>query len=175
MTREKEEGKRNEDEEDEGDERRRRGRRRRRRRRRKSRMMRRRRTRSRRRGEEWRMMMRGSRRMRRKRMRMIRRGRMDDKEEDKIQVPQVLFRPPTPFLLTPRMRAPPFSGAAVMPDGTTRFLSLRDEMFKDKYVVLIFFHANFTYVCPTEIIAYSDRVQDFVEIGCKICESMNSY
>lgn len=92
------------------------------------------------------------------------------KQGDPEPQPRVLFRPPTPFLLTPRMRAPPFSGAAVMPDGTTRFLSLRDEMFRDKYVVLVFFHADFTYVCPTEIIAYSERVQDFAEIGCKIRE-----
>ena len=78
------------------------------------------------------------------------------------------FRPPSPLLLLPQQRAPPFSGMAVFPDGSTRFLSLEDDGFKDKYVVLSFYPANFTNLDPTEILAYSDRVKDFLDADCEI-------
>jgi len=55
--------------------------------------------------------------------------------------------------------APEFKAQAVMADGSFQEVSLAD--FKGKYVVLFFYPLDFTFVCPTEIIAFSDRVKDF--------------
>jgi peroxiredoxin (alkyl hydroperoxide reductase subunit C) len=68
--------------------------------------------------------------------------------------------------------APDFTAEAVMANGTTEMLTL--SSFKDqKYVVLFFYPFDFTFVCPTEIIAFSNHIAEFksrnVEvIGCSI-------
>ena len=54
--------------------------------------------------------------------------------------------------------APAFTTQAVI-DGEFKPVSLAD--YKGKYVVLFFYPLDFTFVCPTEIIAFSDRVADF--------------
>ena len=56
-------------------------------------------------------------------------------------------------------QAPDFTAQAVMPDGSFAEVSLSD--YKGKYVVLFFYPLDFTFVCPTEIIAISDRLGDF--------------
>jgi peroxiredoxin (alkyl hydroperoxide reductase subunit C) len=56
-------------------------------------------------------------------------------------------------------KAPDFSADAVMPDGSFKTLKLSD--FKGKWVVVYFYPLDFTFVCPTEIIAFSDRFNDF--------------
>jgi alkyl hydroperoxide reductase subunit AhpC len=43
--------------------------------------------------------------------------------------------------------------------GEFKEISLDD--FKGKYVVLFFYPLDFTFVCPTEIIAFSDRFVSF--------------
>lgn len=70
------------------------------------------------------------------------------------------------FSIAPRQLAPEFSALAVMPDNTFATLKLSD--FKGKYVVLLFYPFDFTYVCPTEIISYSSRVNDFKRISAHI-------
>lgn len=55
--------------------------------------------------------------------------------------------------------APDFKAQAVMEDGTVKELKLSD--YRGKYVVLFFYPLDFTFVCPTEIIALSDRVDEF--------------
>jgi peroxiredoxin (alkyl hydroperoxide reductase subunit C) len=57
--------------------------------------------------------------------------------------------------LAPRQYAPDFSALAVLPDNTFATLKLSD--FTGKYVVLLFYPFDFTYVCPTEIISYSEH------------------
>lgn len=39
---------------------------------------------------------------------------------------------------------------------------------KGKYTVLFFYPLDFTFVCPTEIIAFSDRVAEFKELDCNV-------
>ena len=69
-------------------------------------------------------------------------------------------------------QAPDFTAAAVLADGTIQAdFSLAD--FKGKYVVLFFYPLDFTFVCPTELIAFSRRIKDFEDrnvqvIGCSI-------
>jgi len=69
-------------------------------------------------------------------------------------------------------QAPDFTAAAVMADGTINGeFKLAD--YKGKYIVLFFYPLDFTFVCPTELIAFSKRNKEFAErdvqvIGCSI-------
>jgi len=63
-------------------------------------------------------------------------------------------------------QAPEFAAQAVMPDGSFKELRLSD--YRDKYVVLFFYPLDFTFVCPTEIIALSDRVKEFESRGAAV-------
>lgn len=55
--------------------------------------------------------------------------------------------------------APDFKATAVMPDNSFQELALAD--FKDKYLVLFFYPLDFTFVCPSEIIAFDHRLAEF--------------
>ena len=55
--------------------------------------------------------------------------------------------------------APDFKAQAVMPDNTFQEISLSD--YKGKYVVLFFYPLDFTFVCPSEIIAFDHRLDEF--------------
>jgi len=70
-------------------------------------------------------------------------------------------------LLAARVQAPApdFSGTAVV-DGGFKQLSLAD--YKGRYLVLFFYPLDFTFVCPTEIIAFSDSVDQFKAIDCDV-------
>jgi len=61
--------------------------------------------------------------------------------------------------------APHFKGLAVVGDGFEE-ISLDD--FQGKWLVLGFIPMAWTFVCPTEIIAYSDAVQQFASRGASI-------
>lgn len=62
--------------------------------------------------------------------------------------------------------APDFKAQAVLSDGSFSELSL--SQFRGKYVLLFFYPLDFTFVCPTEIIAFSDRVKDFADLGVEV-------
>jgi len=69
-------------------------------------------------------------------------------------------------------QAPDFKAAAVMADGIIN-PEFRLSDYKGKYVVLFFYPLDFTFVCPTELIAFSKRIKEFEErnvqvIGCSI-------
>jgi len=55
--------------------------------------------------------------------------------------------------------APEFTAQAVMPDGSFKEIKLSD--YKGKYVILFFYPLDFTFVCPTEIIAFSEKIDEF--------------
>ncbi|KGG12433.1 MULTISPECIES: peroxiredoxin [Prochlorococcus] len=55
-------------------------------------------------------------------------------------------------------KAPDFSATAVI-DQEFKDIKLTD--YKGKWVVLFFYPLDFTFVCPTEITAFSDRYSDF--------------
>ena len=61
--------------------------------------------------------------------------------------------------------APNFQGQAVV-DGQFKEIKLED--FKGKYLVLFFYPLDFTFVCPTEIIAFSDRIAEFSAIDTEV-------
>ncbi|KAG0086854.1 C-terminal domain of 1-Cys peroxiredoxin, partial [Podila epicladia] len=54
--------------------------------------------------------------------------------------------------------APAFKATAVV-DGAFQEVSLDD--YKGQYVVLFFYPLDFTFVCPTEIIAFSEAIERF--------------
>jgi peroxiredoxin (alkyl hydroperoxide reductase subunit C) len=63
-------------------------------------------------------------------------------------------------------QAPDFKAQAVMPDGSFKELKLSD--YKGKYVVLYFYPLDFTFVCPSEIIAFSNHNDEFKERGVEV-------
>jgi len=69
------------------------------------------------------------------------------------------------MVLQPQMPAPHFAGTAVV-NNAFKDISLDD--YKGKYVVLFFYPLDFTFVCPTEIIAFNDRAEEFRKIGCEL-------
>lgn len=62
--------------------------------------------------------------------------------------------------------APAFKAEAVMPDGSFKEVSLSD--YRGKYVVLFFYPLDFTFVCPTEIIAFSEAAAQFEALGVQL-------
>ncbi len=60
-----------------------------------------------------------------------------------------------------------FKAEAVMPDGSFKEISLADYRGK-KYVVLFFYPLDFTFVCPTEIIAFSDAASQFDALNAQL-------
>ena len=63
--------------------------------------------------------------------------------------------------------APDFSAPAVMPNGVIEEAFTLSDL-KGKYVVLFFWPLDFTFVCPTEIIAHHKRVAQFKERGVEV-------
>lgn len=62
--------------------------------------------------------------------------------------------------------APDFTAEAVLKDGS--FAKITLSQFKGKYVLLFFYPLDFTFVCPTEIIAFSERVKEFNDLGVEV-------
>ena len=63
-------------------------------------------------------------------------------------------------------QAPDFKAQAVMADGSFKEVSLSD--YKGKYVVLFFYPLDFTFVCPSEIIAFSNHAKEFEDRGVQV-------
>ncbi len=63
-------------------------------------------------------------------------------------------------------QAPDFKAQAVLADGSFKEIKLSD--YKGKWVVLFFYPLDFTFVCPTEIVAFSDKIKEFQAIGAEV-------
>ena len=67
--------------------------------------------------------------------------------------------------------APDFKAQAVMPDNTFKEISLSD--YKGEKIVLFFYPLDFTFVWPTELIAFDKRLAEFEKrnvqvLGCSV-------
>ncbi|KAI8377066.1 putative cytosolic thioredoxin peroxidase [Choanephora cucurbitarum] len=62
-------------------------------------------------------------------------------------------------------QAPKFEAKCVY-KGKIQDLSLDD--YKGKYVVLFWYPMDFTFVCPTEIIAFNDAMDEFKSLDCQL-------
>jgi peroxiredoxin (alkyl hydroperoxide reductase subunit C) len=67
---------------------------------------------------------------------------------------------------------------------STKNLKTLDERvklsdYRGKWLVLFFYPADFTFVCPTEIIAMNDRLQEFKDLDAEVlgvsCDSVHSH
>eukprot|EP00049_Salpingoeca_infusionum_P017135 m.351856 g.351856 ORF g.351856 m.351856 type:complete len:198 (-) comp16378_c0_seq1:243-836(-) len=62
--------------------------------------------------------------------------------------------------------APEFECDALLNGSTFGKVKLSD--YKGKYLVIVFYPLDWTFVCPTEILAFNDRVEEFRKIGCEV-------
>ncbi|WP_243293044.1 peroxiredoxin [Bacillus sp. FJAT-47783] len=65
-------------------------------------------------------------------------------------------------------QAPRFEMDAVLPNKEFGKVSLEEIMKQGKWTVLFFYPMDFTFVCPTEIIALSDRYDEFEDLDAEI-------
>lgn len=68
-------------------------------------------------------------------------------------------------------KAPEFSATAVQQDRIISNFSLQD--LEGKYVILFFYPLDFTFVCPTELHAFQEKLPEFekrkaVVVGCSV-------
>ena len=63
--------------------------------------------------------------------------------------------------------APDFTAPAVMPSGVIED-AFQLSKLRGKYVVLFFWPLDFTFVCPTEILAHDHRVEAFKERNAEV-------
>jgi len=61
--------------------------------------------------------------------------------------------------------APHWKGTAAY-KGELKEIKLED--YRGKYLVFFFYPLNFTFVCPTEILAFNDRIEEFRAIGAEV-------
>ncbi len=62
--------------------------------------------------------------------------------------------------------APDFTATAVMPDNSFKELTL--SSYRGKYVVLFFYPLDFTFVCPSEIIAFDKALPKFKKKNAEV-------
>lgn len=62
--------------------------------------------------------------------------------------------------------APDFKAQAVMEDGSFKEIALSD--YKGRYVLLFFYPLDFTFVCPSEILAFDAAVSEFEKRNCQV-------
>ncbi len=65
-------------------------------------------------------------------------------------------------------QAPRFEMEAVMTNKEFGKVSLEENMKNDKWTVLFFYPMDFTFVCPTEITALSDRFEEFDDLDAEV-------
>uniref|UniRef100_D3TN04 thioredoxin-dependent peroxiredoxin n=1 Tax=Glossina morsitans morsitans TaxID=37546 RepID=D3TN04_GLOMM len=61
--------------------------------------------------------------------------------------------------------APDFKGIAVV---GKEFKEIQLSDYLGKYLVLFFYPLDFTFVCPTEIISFSERIKEFKELNAEV-------
>ncbi len=65
-------------------------------------------------------------------------------------------------------QAPDFNAPAVMEDNTINENFSLKEYLNGSYGVVFFYPLDFTFVCPSEIIAHHNRMEEFAKRGCKL-------
>lgn len=69
--------------------------------------------------------------------------------------------------LRPRQAAPSFKAKAVLNDQFID-VSLSDNIDKNQWSVLLFYPFDYTFVCPTEIISFSEKNEEFKAINTQV-------
>ncbi len=63
-------------------------------------------------------------------------------------------------------KAPDFTAKTVSPDN--QFVDFTLSELKGKYVILFFYPLDFTFVCPTEIVAFDKKLDEFKKRDCEV-------
>ena len=63
--------------------------------------------------------------------------------------------------------APDFTATALMPDGSFKS-DFKLSSLRGQKVVLFFYPLDFTFVCPSEILAHNSRVEEFKQRGVQV-------
>jgi peroxiredoxin (alkyl hydroperoxide reductase subunit C) len=63
-------------------------------------------------------------------------------------------------------QAPEFKAEAVMPNNSFETLSL--SSYRGKHVLIFFYPLDFTFVCPSEILAFNKQMDDFKAKNCEV-------
>ena len=65
------------------------------------------------------------------------------------------------------MKAPAFSAKAVIQD---KFIDIKLSDYKSRnmWTVLLFYPFDFTFVCPTEIISFSEKNSEFQDLSAQV-------
>lgn len=64
-------------------------------------------------------------------------------------------------------KAPDFTMNACKGDGSD-FIKVSLKDYEGKWLVMFFYPLDFTFVCPTEITGYSNRIEDFKKEGAEV-------
>ena len=64
-------------------------------------------------------------------------------------------------------RAPDFTAAAVLDDGSI-INNFKLSYYRNKKIVLFFYPLDFTFVCPSEILAHNNRINKFKDKGVQV-------
>lgn len=64
-------------------------------------------------------------------------------------------------------KAPDFTANAVMGDNEIKEITL-SKIIKGKYGVLFFYPLDFTFVCPSELLAFDHRLAEFTKRGVEV-------
>ena len=74
-------------------------------------------------------------------------------------------------------QASDFIADAVLPGGNFGKITL--NQFKGKWIILFFYPLDFTFVCPTEIISFAERQNEFGTLNCQLlaasCDSVYTH
>ena len=65
-------------------------------------------------------------------------------------------------------QAPDFTAAAVLPDGSIEDHFHFSEATQDKYSLVFFYPLDFTFVCPSELVALDHRMEAFTKRGVEV-------
>ena len=63
-------------------------------------------------------------------------------------------------------QAPDFTAEAVLSDSS--FGSITLSALKGKFVILLFYPLDFTFVCPSEILAFNKKIAEFKARNCEV-------
>jgi len=64
--------------------------------------------------------------------------------------------------------APAFDVEALLPNGKFGRITLEDSVKAGKFTLLLFYPLDWTFVCPTEIIAFSDAAAEFEALNTQV-------
>ena len=88
-----------------------------------------------------------------------------EKPQDPFNLESFPFGPVPPLVTN---MAPNFIAPAIMPDDSEVDNFELKKYLKGSYGVLLFYPANFTFVCPSELISLNNRMKEFEEKNVKV-------